>query len=130
MSSESIEITTSLSTEEIQTANPNLIAKILDNAGIKKRDIIEFLLGLSKEHSVMDNPEKRAIKKEKIELIRKLLYSVLDLKEDDSQDDDCEMPEELPLQQIVTEQPKPAQTNMPPDFADIKAEKKKERFIN
>jgi len=128
MPSKPFQITDSLSTEDINSANPNLIARILASSRINKKHIFDFILGLLEEQLIMDDPELRTIKKEKIELIRKLLNSVLNLTEDDPPDG-YKVPA---LQEIITEEPNPARDKMPPDYTEINPGKKKkeERYIN
>lgn len=116
----------------LPTLNPNLIRDIVTTCGINKKNIFDFILGLIEEVIAKEDPEKIAIEYEEYEITRRQLESAfnrtLNLSEDDSRNDELEMPEELPLQ-IITEQPTTETTEVPPSYAEVIAGKRK-KYIN
>jgi len=133
MSSKPFEITESLSTEEINPANPDLIARIFANSRINQKHIFDFILGQLEELQIIDNPEQRVIKAQKIKLIiLKVRDLELNLIEDDYPNgypDEYKVPA---LQERTIEEPDTTEEEKPYDYAKIIPGKKgrDKRYIN
>ena len=134
MPAKPFKISESLSTEDIPSANPIIIARILSGFRIREKHIYEFISGLLQDVESMDDPELKTMKIEKIKLIRELIILALSLNEDKSPEEYPEMPYSNPeLQPVIMEDPAHEESGKPPpDYTSIipGSNKKRERYIN
>jgi len=136
-----INITETLSTEDLSRVCIRQIRKFLADLGIKKQTIVNYMRKLSLELLELQTQtcpvgelEYHAIQIEETSLRRRFLERLLSLPDGDYPDERPEMPynEDPTLQPVVIEQPIPETTEITPNYIEIIPGKKKrgKRYIN